>query len=126
VHAAEGRTPREIGEAIELLHAQRIGHGTTLLDDPKMLELVLERRVTIEACPTSNWHVGVIPSVQAHPLPRWLELGVKVTVAPDNTLLSDVSAREEYRRARAMPGMDAARVALLAGCGHAARFQRSG
>jgi len=122
VHAAEGRPVAEIRTAIELLHAQRIGHGTTLLDDPAVVELVLRRGVTIEACPTSNFHVGVIPAVSLHPLPRWLDLGIKVTVSPDNTLFSDVTAREEYRRTLQMPGMTPARVALLAEHGHAAAF----
>jgi adenosine deaminase len=49
VHAGEGRPPSEIREAIEHLHAQRIGHGTTLPDDPAVLELVRERGVTVEA-----------------------------------------------------------------------------
>ncbi|MCA9563365.1 MAG: hypothetical protein KC561_07740, partial [Myxococcales bacterium] len=85
VHAGEGRPPAEIRNAIQCLHATRIGHGTTLLDDPDVLELVLERGILIEACPTSNFHTGVIPSVSAHPLPRWLELGVTVCVCTDNT-----------------------------------------
>ena len=63
MHAGEGRPPDEIRVAIEQLHALRIGHGTTLLDDPSVLDLVLERGVTIEACPTSNWQVGVIGAV---------------------------------------------------------------
>jgi len=47
VHAGEGRPAREIRDAIEVLHAQRIGHGTTLLDDRSVLDLVLERGITI-------------------------------------------------------------------------------
>ncbi len=77
VHASEGRSPEEIRIAIEQLQAMRIGHGTTLLDDRNVLELVLERGVTIEACPTSNVHTGIFSDVTAHPLPRWLELGVR-------------------------------------------------
>jgi adenosine deaminase len=124
VHAAEGRPADEIRVAVELLHAQRIGHGTTLLDAPALPGLLRERGVCIEACPTSNWHTGVIPAIAAHPLPRWLDLGVAVTVAPDNTLLSDVGARGEYTRVLAMPGMSLERVAALAACGHAAAFRR--
>ena len=50
VHAAEGRSPKEIETAVKLLHAQRIGHGTTLLEDPRVLELVLERGVRVAIC----------------------------------------------------------------------------
>lgn len=51
VHAGEGRPPREIAEAIELLHAQRIGHGITLLDDPRVTDLVITRGVVHRGLP---------------------------------------------------------------------------
>ncbi|MFO0580099.1 MAG: hypothetical protein U1A78_39500 [Polyangia bacterium] len=105
VHAGEGRPPSEIREAIEILGAQRIGHGTTLLEDRAVTELVRERGVVIEACPTSNVHTGVIRSVDEHPLPRWLALGIRAVVCTDNTLLSDVTASGEHDRARRLPGM---------------------
>ncbi len=124
VHAAEGRAPQEIRVAIEALHAQRIGHGTTLLEDASVLELVLERGVTIEACPTSNVHTGVIAEVAAHPLPRWLELGVRACVCADNSLLSDVTSAQEHERASKIPGMTAARMAQVVANAHAARFTR--
>ncbi len=124
VHAGEGRPPAEIAVAIEVLGAQRIGHGTTLEDDPRVLDLVLERGVTIEACPTSNVHTGVIASVDDHPLPRWLARGVKACVNTDNTLFSDVTAAEEHARARAIPGMTDELLARAISCGHAAAFPR--
>jgi adenosine deaminase len=124
VHAAEGRPPQEIRIAVEHLHAQRIGHGTTLLDDLSVVELVCARGVTIEACPTSNVHTGVIPCVEEHPLARWLTLGVRVCVNTDNTLLSAVDAPEELRRARTIPGVDDAALLRLVEFGHAAAFRR--
>lgn len=124
VHAAEGRAAEEIRVAIEVLHAQRIGHGTTLLEDSRVLELVLERGVTIEACPTSNVHTGVIGEVAAHPLPRWLELGVRACVCADNSLLSDVTTSQEHERASKIPGMTAERMAQVVANAHAARFTR--
>lgn len=124
VHAGEGRPAAEIGVAIEVLGAQRIGHGTTLEDDPRVCDLVLERGVTIEACPTSNVHTGVIAAVEDHPLPRWLARGVKACVNTDNTLFSDVTAAEEHARARAIPGMTDALLARAITCGHEAAFTR--
>lgn len=126
VHAGEGRPPAEIGIAIQRLHAQRIGHGTTLLEDPAMLALVLESQVTIEACATSNWHVGAIPRVEDHPLPRWLSLGVRACVCADNTLLSAVSTREELRRVAGIPGMNDELLAAAVSHGHAAAFTATG
>ena len=122
VHAGEGRPPAEIRTAIETLGAQRIGHGTTLLDDPAVLDLVLQRGVTIEACPTSNVHTGVIASVADHPLGRWLELGVRCTVCTDNTLLSDVTLPQELDRVRTIDGIDDRAIEQLMANGHAAAF----
>jgi adenosine deaminase len=124
VHAGEGRPAAEIGMAIEALGAQRIGHGTTLLSDRRVLDRVLERGVTIEACPTSNVHTGVIAEVAEHPLSRWLDAGVRVCVCTDNTLLSAVDAPEENRRVMAIEGMTVAKLRKLAENGHAAAFHR--
>jgi adenosine deaminase len=125
VHAGEGRPPAEIATAIETLLAERIGHGTTLFDDPRVRDLVIARGVTIEACPTSNVHTGVIARVDDHPLPRWLDAGVRATVCTDNTLLSAVDAPEEYRRARAIPGMTDAKLAAAVEHGRTAAFRRA-
>ena len=124
MHAGEGWPPAEIREAVEHLHAQRIGHGKTLPDDPAVLDLVRERGVTVEVCLTSNLHTGAIDELAAHPLPRLLEAGVRVTVCTDNTLFSGVDEPGEYRRAAALPGMRADAVEALAAFGHAAAFPR--
>ncbi len=124
VHAGEGRPAAEIRVAIEQLGAQRIGHGTTLLDDPALVDLVRERGVTIEACPTSNVHTGALERRSEHPLARWLELGVRACICPDNTLLSRVNAREEHHRALEIRGMTPALLERAIACGHAAAFSR--
>ncbi|MBW2254009.1 MAG: hypothetical protein JRI25_05355 [Deltaproteobacteria bacterium] len=124
VHAAEGRPPQEIRTAVEVLGALRIGHGTTLLYDPEVVALVVERGATIEACPTSNVHTGVIDAVTAHPLRQWLDAGVKVCVCTDNTLLSDVTASEELRRVSEIAGMTATHLDALVRHGHDGAFTR--
>ena len=124
VHASEGRPPDEIRTAIEILGAQRIGHGTTLLDDPEVLALVLERGVTIEACPTSNVHTGAIDSVASHPLAAWLDAGVSACVCPDNTLLSDVTAADELDRVCTALQLSSEQRQRLIDCGHRAAFRR--
>jgi adenosine deaminase len=124
VHAAEGRPAAEIRLAVERLQARRIGHGTTILDDPTVVDLVIAREVTLEACLTSNWHVGALPAPEAHPLPRWLAAGLRATVAADNTLLSGVTAASEHRLAASLPGMTAASLQAVVDAGHAAAFRR--
>ena len=124
VHAAEGRSAEEIRVAVEVLGARRIGHGTTLLSDPGIVQLVIERGVTIEACPTSNVHTGVIARVSEHPLARWLDAGVRACVCADNTLLSATTAADEITRVRAIPGMTEEKVLRAIACGHEAKFTR--
>ncbi|MEW5847717.1 MAG: adenosine deaminase family protein [Myxococcota bacterium] len=124
VHAGEGRPPAEIRMAVELLHAQRIGHGTTVLQDPAVVELVLKRGVTLEACPTSNVHTGVIPGVEDHPLATWLRRGLRACVCTDNTLLSDVDSPTEHRNALRAQGMDEQLLGMAIAYGHAAAFRR--
>jgi adenosine deaminase len=70
-------------------------------------------------------HTGVIARLDDHPLPRWLALGVRACVCPDNTLLSAVDASEEHRRARQIPGMTDALLARAVATGHAAAFRRT-
>jgi adenosine deaminase len=122
VHAGEGRSVDEIRIAVEQLHAQRIGHGTTLLDDPAVLDLVRDRDVTIEACLTSNVHTGAIDALADHPLPRWLDCGVRCCINTDNTLFSDISSSEEHAHAAQIPGMTAEHLARAEANGHRAAF----
>jgi len=124
VHAAEGRPAAEIATAIGELKARRIGHGTTLLDDAEVLDLVLETGTTIEACPTSNWHTGVIERVEDHPLAEWLRRGVRVCVNTDNTLLSAVTLPEELDRVRRIPGIREPQIEAMSAFGHEAAFVR--
>ena len=124
VHAGEGRPPAEIRVAVETLLAQRIGHGTTLLDDAAVTDLVIARGIVLEACPTSNVHTGVIARVADHPLPRWLDRGVRACVCADNTLLSATTAREELDRVARIPGMDDTRLRAVVEHGHRAAFTR--
>lgn len=124
VHAGEGRPPGEIRVAVADLRAQRIGHGTTLLDDPAVLDMVLSRDVTVEACVTSNVHTGAVGDASEHPLPRWLSLGVRACLCTDNTLLSAVDAPEEHARVLAIPGMDRAKLDAAIANGHRGAFRR--
>lgn len=124
VHAGEGRPPAEIRVACELLRAQRIGHGTTLLDDPSVLAYVVNHGICIEACLTSNVHTDIISRIEDHPLPKWLDLGVITTICTDNTLLSDTTWYGEYVAAHRIPGMTEGHLTSIVRNGHASQFRR--
>lgn len=120
VHAGEGRPAEEIRVAVTLLHAQRIGHGTTVLDDPSVVDLLCEREVTLEACPTSNVHTGVIAAAREHPLRTWLARGLRVAVCADNTLFSQTNVALELTALE----LSEAETKQVVAFGHAGRFVR--
>lgn len=98
VHAGEGAGAESIREAVHLCGADRIGHGTRLLEDPSLLAYVRDRRIALEVCPTSNVQTRVAPTFAVHPIKAQREAGVLVTVNTDNRLMSGVTLTEEYAR----------------------------
>ncbi|MCA9519767.1 MAG: adenosine deaminase family protein [Myxococcales bacterium] len=123
IHAGEGRPADEIRRALEV-GATRIGHGTSLLDDPELVEEVIRREIVIEACPTSNVQTGAIARFEDHPLVEWLTLGVCACLNTDNTLFSQVDSRGEHERARQLEGMSDERFRQLVENGHRGAFRR--
>lgn len=100
VHAGEGFGPASIQEAVTYLNAQRIGHGTRVLEDgSSMLEYLRDRRVTVEVCLTSNLQTKAIGSLEEHPFRRMVEEEVRAALCTDNRLVSGVSVTDEYRLA---------------------------
>jgi adenosine deaminase len=100
-HAGESAGPESIRAAVELLGAERIGHGLTAARDPSVMALLRERRIPLEVCPTSNVCTGLVPSFRDHPLPRFLEAGLVVTLNSDDPGLFGTSLENEYESAAA-------------------------
>jgi aminodeoxyfutalosine deaminase len=96
VHAGETGGPESVVHAVQLLGAERIGHGIAAARDPAVLELLHDRRVTVEICPTSNIATGLVSSIESHPLPRFLEAGVRVTINSDDPSLFGSTVEEEF------------------------------
>ena len=100
VHAGEGYGPASIQEAVTHLNAQRIGHGTRILEDGDGLLCYLrDRRVTAEVCLTSNLQTKAIKSLDDHPFRRLLDEEVRAPLCTDNRLVSNVTLTNEYELA---------------------------
>lgn len=95
VHAGEAAGAGSIVDAVEILGAQRIGHGIRLAEDRKVLELVREKAIPLEMCPTSNVHTRAVPSPPEHPLRSYLERGVLVTINDDDPQTSRTNMTRE-------------------------------
>lgn len=95
-HAGETCGPESVRRAIELLGAERIGHGLSAARDPKVMALIRERGVPLEVCLTSNVATGVLAGVQDHPLPKFLEEGLVVTLNSDDPAMFGTSLVREF------------------------------
>lgn len=122
VHAGEAAGPESVAEAIFLCHAQRIGHGTRLLEDPVLLDYVRDREIPIEINLTSNVQTRAVAEIGRHPLRAYLDRGLTVTLCSDNWLMSDVTLSGEYALAASALGVSAAEQRALIRAGFRAAF----
>lgn len=99
VHAGEAAGPDSVREALEEGRADRIGHGTLLYEDPDLMRLVKTLRIPLEVCLTSNVQTGAVKDFASHPLRRYYDEGLVVTLNTDNRLVSDTTLTDEYLRA---------------------------
>lgn len=96
IHAGETGIVENIPKSIELLHAKRIGHGIAAIKDSKVMELLKEKNIFLEMCPTSNLQTKAVDSIENYPVKKYLEMGIGVTINTDNTTVSNTSLHKEY------------------------------
>jgi len=115
VHAGETGPASHVRDALLVLEADRIGHGTSAATDPETVSLLARRGATVEACLTSNVHTGSVARIDDHPLPRLLASGVSVALATDNRFFSATTLSAEFDLAAGALGLnvdDLRRLAL--------------
>jgi adenosine deaminase len=95
VHAGEDEGPERIWEAIDLLGADRIGHGCSAVRDRALMRRLTRDRVLVECCLTSNYQTGAVKRGTPHPIYTFLEHGVPVAVCTDNTTVSGTDQTRE-------------------------------
>jgi adenosine deaminase len=97
IHAGEAAGAASVRQAVLGLGAERIGHGIRCIEDPAVVDLLAERGIPLEVCPTSNVHTSTVPSYAAHPLPALLRRGLAVTLNTDDPSISGIDLAHEYR-----------------------------
>jgi adenosine deaminase len=120
-HAGEALGASSIREAIAA-GAERLGHGVQIHNDAALMAEVRAAGLALEVCPTSNVALGFFPSLEAHPLPRLREAGLRVTLNTDIPSWIGTTLTEEYARVRDAYGYDDAVLAELARNGVDASF----
>lgn len=95
-HAGENEGPQSIQAAIDLLHADRIGHGVRCIENPALVEMLRQRQIPLEICPTSNVRLGIYPGYADHPLRRLWDAGLNITVNSDDPPMFCTNLAREY------------------------------
>jgi adenosine deaminase len=96
-HAGEAAGPQSIWDAIRKLGVGRIGHGTRAYEDPELVEYLIEQRIPLEICPMSNVRTGVVRSFPEHPIRRFFDAGMQVSVSTDDPKMFQTCLADEYR-----------------------------
>ncbi len=110
VHVGEMGDAASVREAVEILGVTRIGHGIAAINDPRVMDFLADRKVTLELCPTSNIRTGALarqldnPAVKIaqHPLPQFLRRGMQVTLSTDDPAMFQTTLVREYGHAAEM------------------------
>ncbi|MGP3928299.1 adenosine deaminase [Streptomyces sp. 8N616] len=113
-HAGETTGPQTIWDALTHLRAERIGHGTSATQDPRLLTHLAEHRIPLEVCPTSNIATRAVANLDEHPIKEMVAAGVLVTVNSDDPPMFGTDLNTEYGVAARLLDLDERGVAALA------------
>lgn len=103
-HAGEAAGAQSVRDVVEVLGAERIGHGVRALEDDGVVELLKRRAIPLECSPTSNAMTGVVAAGAEHPLVQLDERGVIITVDADDPAMFRTSITRELELVQRMTG----------------------
>jgi aminodeoxyfutalosine deaminase len=112
-HAGETMGPESIWAALNI-GAERIGHALSAQLDRDLMEVLAERQVPLEICVTSNLRTGCCPTLEDHPVRRYFDAGLMVTLNSDDPAMFESDLQDEYRLAHDSFGFTAEHLRELA------------
>ena len=113
-HAGETTGPQTVWDALTELGAERIGHGTSSVQDEKLVAHLVEHQIPLEVCPTSNIATRAVDVLENHPLKQMYDAGVLVTINSDDPPMFNTTLNREYEIAADLLALDEAGVTALA------------
>jgi adenosine deaminase len=113
-HAGELVGPPSVAAAVDLLHANRLGHGVRSAEDPWLLERLAAAGITCEVCPSSNVALGVAPDAESVPIRTLFEAGVPIALGADDPVLFGRRLVKQYEIARDVHAFTSPELAELA------------
>ncbi|WP_343348799.1 adenosine deaminase [Terrisporobacter petrolearius] len=96
IHAGEAASGLNVLESVEILKAERIGHGIGIRDIKEAYEIVKNKNIVLEMCPTSNVQTKAVNSYEDHPFYKFYKDGLKVTLNTDNRTVSNINLTKEF------------------------------
>jgi adenosine deaminase len=113
-HAGELAGPECVWATLEHLQPSRLQHGVRSIEDPSLLDELHRLQVCLDVCPTSNVRLGVVPTIEEHPIRQLLARGIPVSINADDSLLFETDILHEYELCRNTLGFTDADLALAA------------
>ncbi len=96
IHAGEADGISSIKSALDF-GTLRIGHGIRLLEDTTLMNLIRDKKILLEICPTSNIQTNVVKSYENHPIKKYYDYGIRISINTDNRTVSNVTLTDEYK-----------------------------
>ena len=94
IHAGEADGPESMKTALSF-GTKRIGHGVAAIHDPELMKRLVDEKITLEICITSNYHTKEVDAIEEHPFRRLFDAGIRVTLNSDNMTCSRVNIHTE-------------------------------
>ncbi len=113
-HGGELLGPDHLEVVLESLTPDRLGHGVRLADDPRLLDVVVERGIALELCPDSNVSLGVFSEAGDVPLRPLMDAGAQIALGADDPLLFGSRLLAQYENARKIHELNDTEIASLA------------
>ena len=106
VHAGEAWNWNSVKEAVDLLHAERIGHGIRIYENEIFFERIKQLQTPLEICITSNVQTGAVKDYDSHPIRNFYRKGIRTTINTDDRGVSNIDLTHEWRVAQEKCGLE--------------------
>jgi adenosine deaminase/aminodeoxyfutalosine deaminase len=121
-HAGEVTGPESMWGALRELKAERLGHGVTAERDPELVRHLAQIQVPVDICLSSNVRTGAIAQLSDHPLRRYFDAGLLVSLSTDDPAMFETDLTREYLLAHQQFGFTREELARLAANSFRASF----
>ena len=113
-HAGEAAGAASVWGALRSLGVERIGHGVRSVEDPSLVDHLVEHQIPLEVCPTSNLRTGVVADWESHPARTLIQSGALVTINTDDPAMFHCTLADEYAQLVSRFGLDLRAVRRIA------------